>query len=339
MRIFWANRFNSIGNGYGYSMHFKMLKEACARAGVEESEDAEIAVHIITPDRFEPVPGKANVLYSMYECTTLPKEMQAPLRLADLIVVPCAQNKELFANYTRRPIEVCGEGVDTELYRFVERSKPLVDPFVFLWVGAPNPRKGFEHVGGSWDRWRASGRIPRNALLYCKTSGIKKGEFIDRRPEMQTVVDTRNLSNEDMAALYAKAHAFLLPSMGEGFGLTLAEAMSTGLPCVYTPWGGPRDFCSEREGFPVKWRFREVSTIRFGSDGEARLQGTSYAASADWHDIIRRMEQIYSDYPAALARGRRAAARIRAGFTWDISARTFLSILERRFGAKEARIA
>lgn len=338
MRICWANRFNSTGNGYGYTTHAKMLRAACERAGVESTDDAEIAVHIITPDRFQPVPGKLNVLFSMYECTTLPKEWQAPLQLPDLLVVPCRQNRDFFRNYTKVPIEVCWEGVDTDVYRFVARKKPLTDPFVFLWIGAPNPRKGFQHVSGAWDLWRQSKTFPRNVVLYLKTSGITKGEVLEKHPEMRLVMDSRNLPVKELFELYAMAHAFVLPSMGEGFGLTLAEAMSTGLPCIYTPWGGPRDFCSEREGYPVKWKFRAVKTIRFSEEGGPRIADGTYAASAEWRDVLRRMEQIYYGYDDALLRGLRAAVRIRDGFTWDISAASFISILERRFG-KEARSA
>jgi hypothetical protein len=307
-----------------------MLRAACERAGVESSEDGEIAVHIITAERFKPIPGRFNILYSMYECTTLPEEWVPPLQTADLIVVPCRQNRDLFKNYTKVPVEVCWEGVDTEVYKYVQRIEPLMGAFVFLWIGAPNPRKGFEHVGSAWDEWRMRPDFPRNAILYVKTTGLPKGEFVEKLTKgMQTFVDTRNLSNEELFGLYEKAHAFLLPSMGEGFGLTLAEAMSTGLPCIYTPWGGPRDFCSEREGYPVKWKFHDVRTVRFDEVGKRHLANHSQAAHADVRDIIRRMEQIYHGYPAALERGRRAAERIRAGFTWDHSAASFISILNR----------
>jgi glycosyltransferase involved in cell wall biosynthesis len=332
MKLLWANRFDCVGNGYGYTTHAKMLRAACERAGCTSGEDADIAIHIITPDKFQPVPGKINILYSMYECTTMPKEWLAPLQKPDLLVVPCRQNRDFFANHTKVPIEICWEGVDTELYSYCEREMPAIGPFVFLWVGAPNPRKGFEHVGGAWDLWHQSGRAPKNILLYCKSSGITKGEFVEHKRNMKLVVDTRNLPADDLFALYKQAHAFLLPSMGEGFGLTLAEAMSTGLPCVYTPWGGPRDFCSEREGFPVKWKFKPVLTIKLGPNGSWCEGDHTYAASADWKDIIHRMEQIYHNYEGALERGRRAAARIRAGFTWSHSAASFISILEKHFG-------
>lgn len=331
MEIYWTNQTNNVGNGYGYSMHAKMLQAACERAGVKSSPMAKIAVHIITGLKFRPVMKRINVLYSMYECTTLPDSWIPHIQKADLIVVPCKQNRDLFRNYTKVPIEVCWEGVDTEAFPYVERSRPL-SKFVYLWVGAPNPRKGFTHVGAAWDAWGASGRMPRNVWLYCKSSGITGGEFVRDIQGTRTTVDTRNLSTEQLFGLYRDAHAFLLPSMGEGFGLTLAEAMSTGLPCVYTPWGGPRDFADESVAYPVKWEFSEVQAMLVGNDGTRKVEQNSYAAYPDVVDIVRRMEQIYSAYPAALAKGKRASERIRKGFTWDISAASFIDILQRHFG-------
>lgn len=328
--ICWANMLPKVdGNGYGYSTHARMLKEACERAGSENDPTADVAVHIITPEKFVPVMGKVNLLYTMYECTTIPPDWVEPINRADVIVVPCRQNKDLFRNYTKKPIEVCWEGVDIDAYPYVERKMPLVRPFVYLWVGAPNPRKGFEHVGAAWDGWLRSGRMPSNVWLYCKSTGVDKGEVRQSYPKMRFTVDTRNLSVAELSKLYQEAHAFALPSMGEGFGLTLAEAMSTGLPCIYTPWGGPRDFIDETCGYPVKWHFTNVTALKAVAPGKRVEHSKSCAAFADVDDIIRRMDQIYKAYPTALAKGKRAAERIRKQFTWDISARSFLDIVRK----------
>lgn len=329
--ICWANNMvGQIGNGYGYSSHANNLRAACERAGSVADPTSDVAVHIITPNKFEPIMGRFNVLYTMYECTTIPDDWVRAMNAADLIVVPCRQNKDLFGNYTKLPVEVCWEGVDPDAFPFAERKMPLSNVFIYLWIGAPNPRKGFEHVGAAWDGWRKSGRMPKNVWLYCKSSGVDKGELVKSYPEMRLTIDTRNLEVHELNGLYRDAHAFMLPSMGEGFGLTLAEAMATGLPCIYTPWGGPRDFADESTGFPVKWEFTNVKVMgQFKDDGKREVYSESYAAYADVDDIIRRMEQIYHGYEKALARGRKAAARIRKAFTWDISARSFLDIIER----------
>jgi glycosyltransferase involved in cell wall biosynthesis len=50
-----------------------------------------------------------------------------------------------------------------------------------------------------------------------------------------------NLSQEEVAACYAHADVFALPSTGEGFGLVFLEAMAFGVPVVAVDAGGATD--------------------------------------------------------------------------------------------------
>ena len=298
-------------------------------------DDADVCVSIITPDAYKPVPGKFNILYTMYECTTIPDRWVEPLQGADLIVVPCKQNKNLFRNYTKKPIEICWEGVDVEKFTFNDRSNKKMDPFMFLWVGASNPRKGYEHVIIAWKRFTEK-HPDWPCVMYMKTTQVTREERL-LNVGGNAIVDTRFLPLEKEAGdniptlveLYHMAHAFMLPSMGEGFGLTLAEAMSTGLPCIYTPWGGVVDFCSFREGYPVKWKFIEIRTREIHEGGAiGKVLWKSEAASADIMSIVEQMEKIYLEYPAALRKGVKAAERIRKDITWKQSAASFIKIIE-----------
>ena len=305
------------------------------------TEDSGVAVSIVTPESFEPIKGKYNILYTMYECTTIPDNWKEPLQQADLIVVPCTHNKTLFQKYTKLPIEVCWEGVNLQQYTYKNRSKMSQDPFVFLWVGASNPRKGYEHVVIAWKLFTK--RHPDwNCIMYMKTTQTTREERLVNVGG-NAYIDTRYLplvkeAGQDiptMNELYHMAHAFLLPSMGEGFGLTLAEAMATGLPCIYTPWSGPTDFISHNEGFPVKWKFSTIRTKALRPEtGEWRTVHKSQAASADIDSIVKQMERIYLEYGHALEKGKKAHQRIKRDITWDKSAKNFIKIVEKYTGER-----
>jgi glycosyltransferase involved in cell wall biosynthesis len=61
------------------------------------------------------------------------------------------------------------------------------------------------------------------------------------------------LSNEEVAACYAHADIFALPSTGEGFGLVFLEAMAFGKPVVGLACGGVTDVIQdERNGLLIK---------------------------------------------------------------------------------------
>jgi glycosyltransferase involved in cell wall biosynthesis len=309
----------------------------------------------------------------MYECTSLPQKWIAPLAKADLIVVPCKQNKYLFEKYTKNPVEVCSEGVEVDKYTYFERMFPVERPFVYLWLGATNPRKGTDHVIMAWELlnkywYDHDNEVRKKILLVMKTTQeadrecpieiiIKNGGILDRKREIiekkimlpavremsiagNVILDTRRLPvlpegqpnfnyPQSLQEVYHSAHCFLLPTRGEGFGLTLAEAMSTGLPCIYTPWSGPVDFCNDTMAYPLKFKFSPVKTIQLNKDGTKTISHESTAADADVLHMVRRMIQVYKDYDLALQKGKRAAEHIRKGFTWDISAASMIKIIEK----------
>lgn len=351
MRIKWRRYPDTVGLGFGYTSHRNSLAKALQKIGVVFDEDAPVVVSLITAGEFEPEPKKFNVLYTMYECIDIPNSWIPKVNEADLIVVPCRHNKALFSKYTKKPVEVCWEGVDVEVFGYKKREfPPDGEPFVYLWVGASNERKGYKHVIAGWAKFREA-HPGWNCLLIMKTTqigeqeriiGYEKGRAIKvKMPEERifraddAIVDTRRLpliganGGEGLVDLYHKAHCFLFPTMGEGFGLTLAEAMATGLPCIYTDWSGPRDFISDREGYPLRWHYTKVTALTPLPDGTVKKELESYAASADIDHLVRRMEQVYLDYGKALEKGKRAAERVRQGFTWEISAKSFVGILEK----------
>ncbi len=67
LKILWAvDGYQFNGGGYGFSIHRLKMKQALVAAGVilcfDQKDDFDIAAHIVRPDRFNPVPGKRNLL-------------------------------------------------------------------------------------------------------------------------------------------------------------------------------------------------------------------------------------------------------------------------------------
>ena len=59
------------------------------------------------------------------------------------------------------------------------------------------------------------------------------------------------IPNDDLGELLAKSHLFVLPSLHETQAVTLIEALSVGLPCIYTLCGGPEDYMQSAYGIGV----------------------------------------------------------------------------------------
>ena len=378
LRLLWAAGLAGTGNVYGYSSFERNMKAALIAAGVQIVENLDepfdIAVHIITPNKFRPIPGAKNLISTMFETTSLPDSWVKPLKDADIVVVPCRNNRDLFRQYFKGPVEICRLGIDPLAFTYQERSEPKEGPFRFLWVGAPNPRKGYDMLPQVWSAWLRTGRMPNNVQLYMKTTGAGNGEVVnyqmayvnrngsyrmafcdardlpDHSPTLPSIViDYRDIPQDELVDLYHSAHAFILPSTGEGWGLTLCEAMATGLPCIWTAWGGPRDFADDTIGFPLKQlSLVPLAMMEPDADGNlvathksygamSRAQGTYEIdgkpwAKTDGKEIIRRCEQIMADYPRALELGKRASERMHREYKWSDSAARFIEICKEYVG-------
>ncbi|WP_160160024.1 glycosyltransferase family 4 protein [Streptomyces sp. NBC_00080] len=58
-------------------------------------------------------------------------------------------------------------------------------------------------------------------------------------------VRTDEMSHAELAALYGRADAFVLPSRGEGWGRPFIESMLSGLPTIGPRWGGNLEFMND----------------------------------------------------------------------------------------------
>jgi len=313
----------------------KHLFDALARQQVELREDGNIRLDVMPPFYCKKKEHEFHVLFTMWEFDSFPdtKKWGRFLEWPDLIVVPCAHNQELFRRYTDRPVEVCHLGIDENYYRFHDRN--INNPFIFLFVGDKNVRKGIAHIKAAWWQWNKTHE--KESQLIVKITEEDGPRELKQVAE-NVFEDSRVLpyypNGDDLPTLrqlYYSADAFLFPTMGEGFGLTLAEAMATGLPCVYTPWSGPVDFCSEAEGYPVDYDFMpfEIMYVKNKNRGRAQREGTTHYASPVIDSVVERMEEIFYNYDEALKKGKAASEKIHTYFTWDKTAIRLIKLIEK----------
>lgn len=71
------------------------------------------------------------------------------------------------------------------------------------------------------------------------------------------IVD-RMLSDDELHALIGSATAYVSPHRSEGLGLTVIEAMASGVPVIATPFGGMDAFVTDETAFPIKHGYTEL---------------------------------------------------------------------------------
>jgi glycosyltransferase involved in cell wall biosynthesis len=121
-------------------------------------------------------------------------------------------------------VHVVHHGIRRLEFPAVERES------VILNVGAIQARKNiarlveaFEAVDPTW------------RLVLAGSAGYGSAEImarIDASPVRERIAVTGYLAPEDLAGWYAKASIFAFPSLDEGFGMPVLEAMAAGVPVV-----------------------------------------------------------------------------------------------------------
>lgn len=297
------------GNAYGYTLLVKRLEEA-----ISHDENSKFALTCTTPDRYEPVAGCFNAVLTMWESSTMEKTSMMKLSGADLVIAPSrwVADRAREALPDRVAVEVASLGVDSNVWKFKTRRWPDPEgrPFRWLWNAAPNPRKGWPLVARVWGELFSA---VQHTEVYVKTSVPGEGKLVR---EGNMIFDSRRLPLDELVALYESSHGFLYPSMGEGFGLTVAEAMASGLPCVSTAVTGHGDFVNASNAFIIDTASASVNPKlgreSVADDGTYELQIPMASSCAI------QMGRVMSDYASARVKAKRAATLIHSRYTWPL---------------------
>jgi glycosyltransferase involved in cell wall biosynthesis len=232
--------------------------------------------------------------------------LRAAVRRADAIVTPSRSTAEDLVSRTRVdpgrlhvvPLASSLEPGTREPAEVLARLK-VPAPYV-LSVGTLEPRKNLVRLVRAYRRVAGSG-LP-HALVLAGPLGWRHEPLLREiaLPGPGRVVLTGPLPAEDLDALYRGAAAFAYPSLYEGFGLPVIEAMARGVPTV----------ASTSSSLP------EVA-------GDAAIGVDPRSVS----QIADALGRVLGDEPLARDLGRRGRARAER-FSWDETARLTLEVYE-----------
>lgn len=144
-----------------------------------------------------------------------------------------------------RSLEYCG--VSKDKYTIIpygvnqsefdyEQKKIHAGPIRLIFVGYANYRKGIHHLLNVLDRFDENEFDVTIAGMFDPTNDIYNN-YKDKKNVHFIGFVTRDLLAEE----YKKADAFVFPTIGEGYGLVLLEALSCGLPAIVSNLAGGDD--------------------------------------------------------------------------------------------------
>ncbi|MEI8343123.1 MAG: glycosyltransferase family 1 protein, partial [Verrucomicrobiota bacterium] len=151
-------------------------------------------------------------------------------------------------------IKILPRGLDTTLYHPSKRVEKIRKSFgatnrepVLLYVGRVSKEKDLDLLAAAFRKLRTRSPQPRLVI-------VGDGPYLkELRKSLPEAHFTGYLCGADLAGAFASADIFTFPSTTDTFGNVVLEAMASGLPCVVSDSGGPRELVREGEtGFVTR---------------------------------------------------------------------------------------
>jgi glycosyltransferase involved in cell wall biosynthesis len=252
------------------------------------------------------VPNKYGYLRDTYALRVLPFMMRG----LDRIIAISESTRRDLLNHARLPesrIDVVPLGLDSALFSpgdqararmELSRSHGIDGPFLFYAARMEHPGKNHLRLIRTFVRMRRRLGIPHRLVL----AGKECADGPIRQAVAESGDDVQSLgfvSDQTLVSLYRASTGVVFPSLYEGFGLPVLEAMACGAP---------------------------VACARIASIPEVAGEAAIYFDPKDEEDMERAMEALLE--PARTSELRQAGLQRARLFNWERSAERTLEILE-----------
>lgn len=137
-------------------------------------------------------------------------------------------------------IAILPRGLDTVLFQPSRRDPAFWETYgiprgttVLLYVGRVSKEKDLDVIVSAWPKLRREGV----ALAF-----VGDGPYLKELKELlPDAAFTGYLAGVELGRAFASSHIFVFPSTTDTFGNVILEAMASGVPCVVSDQGGPKD--------------------------------------------------------------------------------------------------
>jgi glycosyltransferase involved in cell wall biosynthesis len=169
-------------------------------------------------------------------------------------------------------------------------------PPFFLYVGSRAHYKNFQGLLNAYSKW--SGRSAMKLLVVGPPWTSEEGRFLSQLGISGQVELLTDVRDKALCILYNQAAAFIYPSLYEGFGIPLLEAMACGCPVIASRIPSTEEIAGDRciyfeLGSPGSLIDAFDRARSEGRDGAMARAGLEHAKRFSWEKTARETLAVY----------------------------------------------
>lgn len=187
-------------------------------------------------------------------------------------------------------IEKIPNGLNLSEFANIKYLKKHNGEGILLYVGRLEKYKGIQHL--------------INALAYLKDFKLEiigKGPYendLRRQAEELSVTKRitwyKNVTREELLKHYAMADVFLMLSTHEAYGITVAEALTSGTPCIVAMGSALEEFVDSETCAGLSY---PIDTHNLANKIESMSHKRAIVVKniIDWNEVVKRLIKIYEE--------------------------------------------
>ena len=194
----------------------------------------------------------------------------------------------------RSRIRVVHHGCDAQVVGAASAREPVI-----LFVGAIQKRKNVSALVKAFEQTR-----PDWKLVLAGSAGYGAEEIraeVERSPRRGDIEMPGYVSREALESLYSRAAIFTFPSLDEGFGIPVLEALARGIPVLTSDGSALREVAGDAAMLvdPRDVDAIAAGLIRLTDDEELRMQlaekGLIRSAGFTWEKAVESTWSVYRE--------------------------------------------
>lgn len=140
----------------------------------------------------------------------------------------------IYCGAKEEQIYIIPYGVDREKFSFVSK-KEITGTLKLVFVGQVNYRKGIHHI------CKVVKEMGNAVELFLAGPFDSESKIYEKYKNCDNIHFCGFVTRDKLAGLYNDCDVFVFPTLGEGYGLVILEALSCGVPCIVSNLAGGDD--------------------------------------------------------------------------------------------------